>query len=179
MESNIEDKNNSGASDLFELIQSIQSKLNDEQKLDTNNTKFEEASKEVNNLKSENTNMNNMNNNNNLDFSGLSSILGKINIPELLSGLGNSNNNSNKKSQNNYSNENINSSNSDNLNIDMNTIFKMQKIIGSMNKSDPRKNLLLSLKPFLRQSRQDKINEYITILSLTSVLGIFGDKGSD
>lgn len=181
MESNIEDKNNSGASDLFELIQSIQSKLNDEQKPDTNNTNFEETPKEVNNLKSENTNMNNMNmnNNNSLDLSGLSSILGKINIPELLSGLGNSNNSSNKKSQNNYSNENSNSSNSDNLNIDMNTIFKMQKIIGSMNKSDPRKNLLLSLKPFLRQSRQDKINEYITILSLTSVLGIFGDKGSD
>ncbi|MNP28799.1 hypothetical protein D3C76_1217920 [compost metagenome] len=61
----------------------------------------------------------------------------------------------------------------------MNTILKMQRMLGSMNKSDPRKNLLLSLKPFLRQSRQDKLNEYITILSVTSALGIFGGKGSD
>ena len=48
-----------------------------------------------------------------------------------------------------------------------------------MNNSNPQKDLLLSLKPFLRKSRQNKINEYLTILSLISLLDSFKDKGSD
>lgn len=62
--------------------------------------------------------------------------------------------------------------------FDVNTIMKIQKIMSAMNKDDPRKNLLISLKPFLRKSRQEKINEYITYLSIGSALGIFDDKGS-
>ena len=48
-----------------------------------------------------------------------------------------------------------------------------------MNTNDPKRNLLISLKPFLRKSRQDKLNEYITILGIIKVLGIFDKKGSD
>ncbi|MNI93952.1 hypothetical protein D3C73_1519800 [compost metagenome] len=63
----------------------------------------------------------------------------------------------------------------------MNTISTIQRLFGSgaAGMADPRKNLLMSLKPFLRQSRQDKLSEYLTILSITSALGIFGNKGSD
>lgn len=63
--------------------------------------------------------------------------------------------------------------------IDINTFTKIQKILTSMNKNDPRKNLLISLKPFLRESRQEKINEYLTYLSIGNALGIFEDKGSE
>ncbi len=62
--------------------------------------------------------------------------------------------------------------------FDINTIMRIQRILSSMSKDDPRKNLLVSLKPFLRKSRQDKINEYLTYLSIGSALGLFDDKGS-
>ena len=52
-------------------------------------------------------------------------------------------------------------------------------IISNFNKNDPKKDLLKSLKPFLRKSRQDKIGEYINILSIINAIDIFGSKGSD
>ena len=45
--------------------------------------------------------------------------------------------------------------------------------------NNPKKNLLLSLKPFLRKSRQDKLNEYITMLTLIDAFEAFSSKGSD
>ena len=55
----------------------------------------------------------------------------------------------------------------------------MQKIIGSMNNNNPKKELLLSLKPFLRKSRQDKMNDYLTILNVISALEALKNKDSD
>ncbi|MBO5477894.1 MAG: hypothetical protein J6A15_09105 [Clostridia bacterium] len=63
--------------------------------------------------------------------------------------------------------------------FDPTLLLKFQKIMSAMNSNSPQKDLLLSLKPFLRKSRQDKINEYLTILSLISILDSFKDKGSD
>ena len=141
------DNNTSSNSDkIFELIQSIQSKLSD----DTNEEKVSQNDKQENTNKSTNTE------NSNVDFSKVSSILNNLNT-------------SNKE------NTNENSY----FNLDADTILKIQKIMKNLNKNDPRKNLLLSLKPFLRKSRQDKINEYVTILSITDALGILGNKGSD
>ena len=61
------------------------------------------------------------------------------------------------------------------------TILKLKNIMEKMNASgdDPRTNLLLSLKPFLRKSRQDKMNEYLTILNVISALEAFKNKDSD
>lgn len=64
-----------------------------------------------------------------------------------------------------------------NFNFDIGTILKLQKIFSNLNANDPKRNLLLSLKPFLRKSRQDKINEYITILTIGNALGIFNSRG--
>ncbi|MEG1141497.1 MAG: hypothetical protein RSE41_03450 [Clostridia bacterium] len=79
--------------------------------------------------------------------------------------------------KNNENFENIEIKNNENTEVntgfDISTLLKVQKILSNMNKSDPRKNLLLSLKPFLRESRQEKINEYITYLSIGSAIGIF------
>lgn len=71
--------------------------------------------------------------------------------------------------------------NNDSFNFDPSMIFKAQKIFSKMNGNNPKKNLLLSLKPFLRQSRQDKMNDYITILNIISGLEAFknDDKGRD
>lgn len=63
--------------------------------------------------------------------------------------------------------------------FDPSLMLKIQKIMSSVTKEDPKKNLLLSLKPFLRKSRQDKLNEYISMLTIANALEIFSDKGSD
>lgn len=83
--------------------------------------------------------------------------------------------NSSTSSSNSSNDESSNESNG----FDPNLLLKFQKIMGAINSSNPQKDLLLSLKPFLRKSRQNKINEYLTILSLISVLDSFKDKGSD
>ena len=65
------------------------------------------------------------------------------------------------------------------MNIDMETMMRVGKIFSSMNKEDPRKNLLLSLKPFLRNSRQKNVDTYVFILGILNVLDTFnnGDSG--
>lgn len=81
--------------------------------------------------------------------------------------------NQNKEDNSNSSNDN------DNFSFDPSIILKMQKIIGSMNNNNPKKELLLSLKPFLRKSRQDKMNDYLTILNVISALEALKNKDSD
>ena len=56
---------------------------------------------------------------------------------------------------------------------------KKKQKIKRKKKKDPKKDLLISLKPFLRKSRQDKISEYITILTIIKAFEAFNDKGSD
>ena len=60
--------------------------------------------------------------------------------------------------------------------FDLNSILKIQKIISAFSKEDPRKNLLAQLKPFLRESRKSKIDQYITYFSVITALGIFDSK---
>lgn len=84
----------------------------------------------------------------------------------------------NNTSSNNSYTENSESSN-ESSGFDPNLLLKFQKIMTALNSNSPQKDLLLSLKPFLRKSRQSKINEYLTILSLISILDSFKDKGSD
>lgn len=56
-------------------------------------------------------------------------------------------------------------------NIDLNTMLKMKSIIDSMNKqqNDPRANLLRSLKPYLKPSRKEKVDQYIKLFSMGKV----------
>ena len=53
-------------------------------------------------------------------------------------------------------------------NFDMDTMLKMKTIIDNMNKTqnDPRANLLKSLKPYLKPSRKDKVDQYIKLFNL-------------
>lgn len=85
--------------------------------------------------------------------------------------------NLNNDHSNNTENNN-NNNNNNNSSFDPELFIKIQKIMSAMNGNNPKKNLLLSLKPFLRQTRQDKINEYINILNIISALDLF-KKGRD
>ncbi len=95
-----------------------------------------------------------------------------------------SNSNDNDKSNSNISNSNINSSNnsatSNNMNnfdfskIDMNMMLKMKSIMENLNSSnDPRSNLLYSLKPYLRDEKKGKIDQYANLLNFAKVAEVF------
>lgn len=66
-------------------------------------------------------------------------------------------------------------------NIDMNTILKMKSIMDKMqsNKDDPRANLLRSLKPYLKESRKSKIDQYVQLLNMTNIMEIFNENGGE
>lgn len=146
----VEENSTDNSKALSDLIQSIQAKMNTE-----NMNNIEETPKE---------NINNGNSNN------INSILNNLDLSSILSAF-NSNANNN--------NNNNNNNNSTFSGIDPSFLLKAQKVMSSVTRDDPKKNLLLSLKPFLRQSRQDKINEYISMLSIISAIEAFSDKGSD
>lgn len=96
----------------------------------------------------------------------------------------NSNQNSYDSSYNNNSNNSSESSTNDgnnSFNLDFETIMRLQKIMNQMKneKNDPRTNLLLSLKPYLKDSRQQKIEQYINIFKITKIIDLFNKTGGD
>lgn len=117
-------------------------------------------------------------------FKNLSSMLGNSNssgdfnnvISNFASNFNNSNNNANDDNTNNTSNNNFDFSN-----IDIETIMKMKNIMGAFNskKDDPRSNLLLSLKPYLKPSRKEKLDQYMKFMNLASMLDTFNTMGGE
>lgn len=97
----------------------------------------------------------------------------------------NSENQNNNKQENDISSENTSSKdNSSNENssfpdIDIGTILKMKTIFDKMNssKNDPRSNLLLSLKPYLKESRKDKLDQYVKLLNMEKVIEVINPLG--
>lgn len=66
-------------------------------------------------------------------------------------------------------------------NIDFNTMLKMKSIIDSMNQqqNDPRANLLKSLKPYLKPSRKEKVDQYIKLFSMGKVFEVLNPLGGE
>ena len=131
-------------------------------------------------------------------FDKLNNIAGQNNIsPEMVNNLftmfNNSNNSNNQNSSNNSSdtssNQSYNNCSSDsntqsnpfgNSGIDFETIMKMKTIIDKMNtKDDPRSNLLQSLKPYLKDSRKSKVDQYIQLMNMSKVMDVFPFMGGD
>ena len=83
-------------------------------------------------------------------------------------------NNLNNMMNNNKSNQSSNSTNFSNL--DMATIMKMKNIMDNLNKKDdPRANLLHSLKPYLRDSKKDKLDQYVNLLNISKIADIMNN----
>ena len=122
--------------------------------------------------------MNNLQNNSNLpnhaqstsnsnSAPDLNNLLSQVS-PEMLSNLGNIMNSNNQSNQN--------ASQNGNFNLDMNTITKMKSIMENMNnKNDPRANLLYSIKPYLRDSKKDKIDQYVNLLNVSKIADIMNN----
>lgn len=123
----------------------------------------------------------------------LSSLFDKFNInkdsisPEMVNNLmnmlNNTSNNSNNTQDNNYHSEdasNQGQSTQNTSNIDFETILKMKSIIDKMNvKDDPRSNLLESLKPYLKESRRSKVDQYVQLMNISRVIEVFPFMGGD
>lgn len=124
----------------------------------------------------------------------LSNLFDKFNInqdsisPEMvnnLMGMLGTNSSNNEQTGNNYSentsnNNAQNTNNSNSGNIDFETIMKMKSIIDKMNiKDDPRSNLLESLKPYLKESRRGKVDQYIQLMNISRVIEVFPFMGGD
>ncbi len=90
-------------------------------------------------------------------------------------------NNLKNSSGSNNENNVHNSNSSDAPEIDIEMIMKMKQIMDSMNsnKDDPRANLLLSLKPYLKKSRQDKVEQYVKLFSLGKAFELFNSLGGE
>ena len=95
----------------------------------------------------------------------------------MLNNLGNMLNSNNQSNSQNNSQSN---ENSNNFNIDMNTIMKMKSIMDNMNnKNDPRANLLYSLKPYLRDSKKSKLDQYVNLLNISKIAEAMNKNNDD
>lgn len=102
------------------------------------------------------------------------------NLVNMLKNNGLGENSDDSDSSNSYnSNETTDSNNFTNSNnIDFETIMKIKSIMETFNNSnDQDSKLLYSLKPYLRKSRQAKLDQYINILKISHVSKLFNQKG--
>ena len=87
------------------------------------------------------------------------------------------NSSSSNSTHHNNPNSNTNSSSNSNSinnfdfsNIDINTIMKIKNIMQKMNSTnDPRSNLLASLKPYLRDNKKEKLDQYANLMNFAKV----------
>ncbi len=133
-------------------------------------------------------------------FDKLNNVASQNNIsPEmvnnLFSMLNNSNNHNNdtnsssdfcdNSSHQDYNDQSSSSTNNQNnpfesSGIDFETIMRMKTIIDKINtKDDPRSNLLQSLKPYLKDSRKSKVDQYIQLINMSKVMDVFPFMGGD
>lgn len=97
--------------------------------------------------------------------------------PEMLSNLVNAFQNSTS----NESSDSKSNSADNSPNIDLEMLMKMKDVMGKLNsnKNDPRANLLLSLKPYLNEERQTKVEQYVKLFSMTKIIDVLNTTGGD
>ena len=128
----------------------------------------------MNNIKNYSSN-NNSSQNSTSQNMDLNKILSQVS-PDMINNLSSMFNSNSTNSSNN----NSSTSNQNNLNLDMNTILKMKSIMENMNnKDDPRANLLYSLKPYLRDSKKSKIDQYVNMLNISKIADFMNKPTND
>ena len=138
-----------------------------------------------NNLKNILNNSNSAKSNSNTNASNQDTSNFNI-TPEMINNLTNIlQNNSSDNSQDNSQGKNASFNESDSSafnssNIDFETIMKIKSIMETLNKKDDqRSNLLYSLKPYLRESRQKKLDQYVNLFKITQVTNLFKNEKGD
>lgn len=105
-------------------------------------------------------------------FSKFNDMINEGNIPDEMKSILSSLSNNQKEDQKEKTEEDKEAPS-----IDFETIMKMKQIMEKMkgNGDDPRARLLMSLKPYLKDTRKEKIDQYIKLFSMSKVMEIFGN----
>lgn len=94
----------------------------------------------------------------------------------------NTNNNYTQSSNYNRNNSSNNNTNQDFPNIDVETMMRIQNIMSKMKSADSNDDmskLLISLKPYLRDEKKGKIDEYIKLIRMGKMTQMFESFGGD
>lgn len=155
--------------DMSDMIKNLSSMLNGKEMP-------EDIKNIISNIASNNNNHTNSNNYNNNSTTNNNNNINKNNFET----NSYSNNQHDDISSDSRSN-NFTSSEKTSPDIDIGMILKMKQIMDSMksNKDDPRANLLLSLKPYLKNSRQEKVDQYIKLFNMSKVFEVINPLGGD
>lgn len=93
--------------------------------------------------------------------------------PEMIQNFSKIINNNNQSKSDQTTANSSNNAGFDFSNIDMNMVIKLTSAMNKMNdKNDPRTNLLQSLKPYLRDSKKEKLEQYVNLLNVTKIADI-------
>ena len=132
------------------------------------NEDMSEIIQKLSSMLNNSTNQESNNNKENGDVSSNSNNIDGDTIQNILNNL----NFNNQSSNNSTGNEN-------NFNFDINTMLKMKSVMDKINsnKNDPRSNLLLSLKPYLNNNRQKKLEQYMQFLNVSQIIDAFNPNG--
>ena len=113
----------------------------------------------------------------------VSELLSKI-PPDLMQNFSTMMNNQNSNSSNDNNNEKVSNNSTQNSfdfsNIDMNTIMKMKSVMEKINTTnDPRSNLLASLKPYLRDNKKEKLDQYANLINFAKIAKILNNDNKE
>ena len=110
-----------------------------------------------------------------------SSMMEGKEIPDNIKEMLNSLQNNSPQMENNKNSQDSQNNSQSIPNIDINTMLKFQKLMNSMNSSSNSSgaNLLRSLKPYLKPSRQAKVDEYIQLFNIEKVIELMNNSGGD
>ena len=100
--------------------------------------------------------------------------------PEMIQNFSSMMSGNNTNTSNTSNNNSSNNTNFDFSQIDMNTILKMKSVMEKLNNSnDPRSNLLYSLKPYLREEKKGKLDQYANLLNVAKIADLFKDNNKE
>lgn len=134
-----------------------------------------------------------MDNSNNKDMENIKNLINNGNLSEAMSHISpemiqnftqmmnnkqnnNQTTNSNNSQNSNNASQTTNNQNFDFSNIDMATIMKITSALNAnSNKNDPKANLLNSLKPYLRDDKKGKLDNYMNLLNMGKIAEVLKD----
>jgi len=123
-------------------------------------------------------------------ISEFSKMIEKNGVPDNLKDIIANMSSDNSDSSNNFENsKNINNKNANNnndtssfdfSNIDIKTFLKLKSALDKMNSKDnPNTKLLLALKPYLKDNKKEKLDQYIKLMNITNIMEIFNNNEGD
>lgn len=112
-------------------------------------------------------------------ISEFSKMIEKNGVPDNLKDILN-NINSDNKSCNNSNNSDDDVSSFDFNNIDIQTFLKLKSALDKMNsQNNPNTQLLLALKPYLKNSKKEKLDQYIKLMNISSIIEVLNNNEGD